>query len=962
MRSSSRYGQAALFAAALAIVLTACSGDTGPAGPQGSAGASGPSGPAGAPGSPGVEGPSGPSGPQGSPGAPGAAGPTGPAGIPGRSAVSTGLNVTVVSVTQASAAEAVKVNFKLTDDLGYPVDVRGIYSVNTVFQPRFSLSIIETDPVATAVVLPYSVLSKAGTTTGATSAAGVTLSPTSFTPGTATNPFATAADDAQFKGVLVENGSGAGDYTYSFPTGGDKATATGWTVTNDVNLGATGTHTLWVQASRQVDTVDTTNTKTFFAKDQEFNFVPGGGAALKREIVTTANCSNCHQKFRPETTVGSAFHGGGRVEATYCNVCHNQDRTSNPAADSIVFVHRIHQSEHLLNVTTGTQTVGAQVTAAGIKTCSATAPCTCTVAEPCKPTWFHGIEATYPQDIRNCDACHGDPDGAGPLAAPAQGAQATTRPGLKACGSCHDYVNFSATLLNNTCRTGGAGGVVRDASGFAVPCDHLAGPQPDDSGCAGCHGSAAIKGYHVAVAPPAADASVIFATGGNNNTNAGWVAAANVVPAGATKFNYVVSSVDAVADAGLVKRPTIKFKITRTDGAVTTDVNFGTFDAAAKPELVDANFRGSPSVYFVWAVPQDGVAAPADFNASASGYIKNIWNGTATGAGAGTITGPDATGFYTITLTGVQVPASAVMFTGGVGYTYSLSGTPPLTQINLAKYPYVAPGASGTINDLAVTVPAGKAVGYGGLIVPALDISKVGTGFTGRRAIVANAKCNACHVSIGAAPTFHAGQRNDAPSCAWCHTPNRTSSAWSANAKDFIHSLHAGRIRTTPFNWHATAPGQDFSGVGFPAALDTCQACHIAGAYDFSAAATQAAFPNMLSSTVATGTYNIDPVTNPTGWFSISPYVVADGATNYGAGFAFSNVTGAITPAAGTTLVKSPIVSACSACHDSAAALGHMESAGGSFYAPRSVESVTVEQCLLCHGPGKIKAIGQVHK
>src|SRR6185369_2428476 len=92
---------------------------------------------------------------------------------------------------------------------------------------------------------------------------------------------------------------------------------------------------------------------------------------------------------------------------------------------------------------------------------------------------------------------------------------------------------------------------------------------------------------------------------------------------------------------------------------------------ASATELVPG-FVGSPSVYFVYALPQDNVAAPADFNASASGYIRNIWNGTATGAGGGTLTGPDAGGYYTVTLTGVTVPASATMLTGGIGYTYSL--------------------------------------------------------------------------------------------------------------------------------------------------------------------------------------------------------------------------------------------------------------------------------------------------
>jgi OmcA/MtrC family decaheme c-type cytochrome len=287
----------------------------------------------------------------------------------------------------------------------------------------------------------------------------------------------------------------------------------------------------------------------------------------------------------------------------------------------------------------------------------------------------------------------------------------------------------------------------------------------------------------------------------------------------------------------------------------------------------------------------------------------------------------------------------------------------------------VAPGASGTVNGLAVTVPAGKSVGFGGLIVPALDQYKVGTGFTARRAIVSNAKCNACHVSIGAAPTFHAGQRNDGPSCSWCHNPNRTSSGWSANSKDFIHALHAGRIRTVPFNWHAVAPGDDFSGVGFPSALDTCKACHEGQTYDFTLAANINAVPNMLDSVVATGTFDTNQVANPGGWFSISPYVavtkyldplVPDAATavktDYGAGFAFNAGTGVTTQAADTNLVKTPIVSACSACHDAPIAIAHMESNGGAFYKARSVVGVGTEACLICHGKGKIVAITQMHK
>ncbi|HEX7476176.1 MAG TPA: hypothetical protein VF331_00070 [Polyangiales bacterium] len=104
---------------------------------------------------------------------------------------------------------------------------------------------------------------------------------------------------------------------------------------------------------------------------------------------------------------------------------------------------------------------------------------------------------------------------------------------------------------------------------------------------------------------------------------------------------------------------------------------------------------------------------------------------------------------------------------------------------------------------------------------------KTGVGFTARRTVVDTLKCFDCHGALGVAPTFHAGQRNDAPTCSFCHNPNRTSSGWAANANDFIHAIHGGRKRTVDFNWHATAAGSTFGEVEFPSALNDCQSCHV---------------------------------------------------------------------------------------------------------------------------------------
>jgi OmcA/MtrC family decaheme c-type cytochrome len=801
---------------------------------------------------------------------------------------STGIHVAFKPGGVSTAAGApVTVRFTLKDDRGFPLDIAGNYSINTPIQPRFAIGWFTRD-AATGLVSPLVVYTR---TTSAAAPAG---QPTSY------NPLGTAPGF----GTLVENGYGAGDYTYTFPT----ASTPNGPVAVAYDAARLGeTHVVWIQASRQTDLVYPLNANTFDADNQPSYFIPSGsGTPLVRELVAQARCDACHARFKAETTSSAAFHGGGRVDAGMCNVCHNPGRTTNPSADSSSFIHRIHN--------------GRNVATANL---------------------FHGIAATYPQDIRRCDACH---------AGAAQGDQALSNPSTRACQGCHDYVSFTGTE-SAACAIGGT--LALGADGKPLPCNHAGGVQSDAS-CSNCHGPAAAFAtarYHQPVVPPDPN-NAWLVSGGNASTNASWVAAAGYVPAGASVVTYDVKSVDAVLDATVspnVKRPQITFKL-KKDGV---DVVFQAYAPAAAPPVIELmpGFVGSPSVYFAFAVPQDLGATPSDFNASASGYLRSIWNGSATGAGAGVLTGPDSSGYYTVRLTGVQVPANATLLTGGVGYTYSLSSSPPLVQTNLAGYPWI-PNA-----------PAdGKA--QGGLSVPAPNVWKVATGFTGRRGIVDNARCKACHGALGVAPTFHAGQRNDGPSCSFCHTPNRTSAGWSASSKYFIHAIHAGRKRTVSYTWHATEAGPGYGEVEFPGTLNTCTSCHLPNTYDFTDAAALAAVGNMELTTVATGRYDTNPLVNST-YFTVSPYVVADGITDYGAGFAYNAATNVTTEAAGTTLVMSPVTAACAACHDSTIAIDHMEANGGQFYAQRAsvlALGASQEQCLLCHGPGRITAIGEVHQ
>jgi OmcA/MtrC family decaheme c-type cytochrome len=444
---------------------------------------------------------------------------------------------------------------------------------------------------------------------------------------------------------------------------------------------------------------------------------------------------------------------------------------------------------------------------------------------------------------------------------------------------------------------------------------------------------------HFPVTPPNPD-NALAVTGGSSNTHAAWIASGGSVgrlPTGAIAPTYEVQSVSRNAS----RQPVMVFRWLQNGTPLPiNDFASAPVNSATGQKEMWPNFMGSPSAYFVFAVPQDGNNAPADFNATASGYLRKIWDGTATGTGAGTLTGPDPGGFYTVTLTGVTVPDNAIMLTGGMGYSYSNTSSLPLTQTNLPEFPVSDP-------------IAGQTNKQGGLIVIAPNVQKVATGYTGRRAIVEDARCNACHQELGtfSKDAFHAGQRNDGSTCWWCNTPTRTSSGWSADSTAFVHAIHGGAKRQVPYNWHASSATEGYFNIGYPGILNDCLTCHLPGTFDYSASASAAAFSNRQVRTVGQGTYS-SAVSN-------SPYITL--GTNYGSGFSFNAGTGVTTEAAPTTLVTSPTVAVCSACHDSPEAVTHMRSNTGSFYQARSAALGATETCLVCHGTGRTADIAVMH-
>ncbi|HAL40643.1 MAG TPA: hypothetical protein DCP03_22110 [Polaromonas sp.] len=933
----------------------------------------------------------------GAPGAPGAPGATGPAGGTGTGATASvnGASLTAdqwqaLTPTIDPASITVSINsppvvtFKVTDGKGNPVaGLGGQRKATTALTPTnyniaFTLAkLVPGTNNEPSKWVSYLVTSPAGTIAAPTT---VGTFPTS---------------DSQ--GTMVDNGDGSYKYTFYRDVKLTAAAVAGLTDSTDglskkadlgdVSYDPTLTHRLGIIISgSQPGTGTNTPTsvqsvapvpllKTF---NIGYDFVPAGGAVTAtRDIVVKNSCSACHDgKGIGHVSAPSATNGipaglsVGRNDPRLCVTCHTDQirySFSQEASSTTVsgvttltgttrqttavvggralgnypnLIHKMHMGEDLLK-----QNYYFNADDAGK---------------------FNDVK--YPQDVRNCTTCHDA--SATAVNKTANGDNWKNVPSILACGSCHDGINFAD----------GTGTTLAGAT-----TGHVGGAKANNATCILCHDATTIPVYHVPVTKP--DANNTLAGGTNANTNASYMAAyAKNLPTGAIRVTYDLKSVAVTAG-----QPVFTFRFMNG----TTPLVFNTAPALADATVeLMPNFVGGPSAYFVAAMPQDGITAPADYNISASGYIRNIWNKTATGAGAGTMTGPDTSGYYTLTLTGVSIPASAVMKTGGLGYTYSLNAdiaksTMPLTQTNVAGYAYT-----------------GGVTKQGGLSVPAPNVTKLVSGDTARRAIVDTARCNTCHNALGvfAKAAFHAGQRNDANSCAFCHNPNRTSSGWSADSTSFIHGIHGAAKRDVNFTWHAGSTTDGFWDIGYPGVLTDCQQCHLPNTVNFGASANKSAAENgsLLYSTVATGRYADVGGTTTTytyasgactagtsaaqtalGAFSLSPYI-AKNDTSYGLGYtanvglAASNgckpdgtvytiPAGNKLDADGNTLVNSPIASACFGCHTSNIATAHMTSNGGALYATRASltsggKLVNNEQCVVCHGAGKVADAEVIHQ
>lgn len=909
-------------------------------------------------------------GKDGATGPTGATGPAGPAGVNAGLVTSVGSNTVAATTDSANAWKALApkitvtgvtinsapvVNFTVKDAAGKPVVGLGNKSKSSTATvaglTNIGFTLAKLVPASNGapskwvsynVVRPPTVAEKAGTL--GTAACDSATSPTwcGTYPGTDT------------QGTLVDNGDGS--YTYTFYRDPKQAATIAASLIDsadglskkadlgDLSFDASLTHRLGIQIGGaapgtgtnyvdgttlapiaggplSVSMVDTGNAVYDFRPD-------GTAVASTRNIVKIDSCAACH--------AGKVLAHGSRKDPEYCVTCHTDQirysfsKEAPMLADGITFagggvttqekranlavvngraignfpnfMHKLHMGHKLVKQGYNYNNDGG-------------------------PMMFN--EVLYPQPVANCVKCHDASNNAvSKTPVTANGDNWKMVPSQLACGSCHDGIDF-ATGTGIALAPGKTG--------------HVGGAQASDANCASCHTPATVPLYHTTVDPTGANGRAGYPLNTAQDVpTVGYPAGQGPaiplasqlnMPAGVYKIDFEIKSASVAGAAG-AKKATVVYRIMKDGAPVTLN---------ATGYLI-TNVDGSPDIYVAYAVPQDGIAAPADWNATKSASVKNLRDGVVS---AGTQTGPDASGYYTATLAAI-IPDNAAMVTAGVGIGYA-----GFVQLGLAAYP----------QGIRLREPK--------------FAMKTATGYTARRAIVSADKCNSCHGQLGVEPSFHGGARNNGEGCAFCHDANRATGhvglaysfggGWSVAVKNMVHAIHGSSKREQAFSYEATAlnPG-GFQEVGYPGVLAKCDQCHVTGSYDFSATANKAALPSLLWTTDSKGNMTNDAVTNPT---NIQPIGLSPWVSILGAGQIDYRVD---------HLVSSPVSSTCFGCHDSRIAVSHMELNGGTLVKQASTVSTggarpavgvangfsftKVESCMVCHASGKVGDIKLMHK
>ncbi len=229
--------------------------------------------------------------------------------------------------------------------------------------------------------------------------------------------------------------------------------------------------------------------------DGVVQFVPSGAPVEQiRELVADAACSDCHGALRVH---------GRRQSYQLCIMCHYPgviDPDTGNSVDMAVMTHKIHRGADLPSVRAGNpyRIIGF------------------------RQSVHDYSDVHFPQDIRNCDSCH--------VPEAAQHDAYLLNPTRRACGSCHDAVNFAT----------GEG--------------HVGGPAVSDRFCGNCHFPEGELEF---------DASV---------------RGAHTIPAQSRQLEGINVEILDVSNAGPGQAPSVLFRMTSDEGDIINPADLAFFN------------------------------------------------------------------------------------------------------------------------------------------------------------------------------------------------------------------------------------------------------------------------------------------------------------------------------------------------------------------------------------------------
>jgi OmcA/MtrC family decaheme c-type cytochrome len=610
------------------------------------------------------------------------------------------------------------------------------------------------------------------------------------------------------------------------------------------------------------------------------NGIPAGTYVGRNDprICVTCHTDQTKYGFTPVTGDGTYAYGNTAYKRVAAGVMSdNQSAFTYPR-----MIHQTHMGNQL--VKTGYNLNGHDANCASLTVAKDAAAAQC----------LNGVG--LPMEQRNCTKCHTGVGSTGTAVATKDGDNWKKVPSQLACGACHDGINF-ATGTGSTLKdkmldelAGNAAGTTQ--SGHAGGAGGLA----DNSTCTTCHNIGQIS-----------DIAVLHRSVYSTPNNP-------VAQTGVKKVAFDIKTVTVNA-AG---NPVVTFQIAVDGTAITSlPVHVPVTNGVSGAKVVNTyaepipGLISGPSIYVAFAVPQDGIATPSDFNARFNVALANLLIDTTAGVAPvspamGYMSGYDATtstfkatsGYFTATLTGdkvgqakgagcvaptaptiatcvstavsasyIAIPANASMVTGAVIGSF--------TQINLAAYPYT----KGDLTTNKAVAATGTGLRVAGVLKKLVASTCSQTGIsaaqvtackTPRRVIVALDKCNTCHEQLGTNQYmdnnplangfrlgFHNGERNDPTACNICHNGNGVDSAgFTYDSGTFYHAIHAASKRTVPFVING---GLDFSQLLFPGQLKNCSHCHLDNTANFGIAEATGQLANKLWSYTSKGTVNAQP-------------------------------------------------------------------------------------------------------